>query len=57
VDRERERLALEAAKAQRMLRRFEDLSAARYQTTSSEEELFTELDKASHRREKVGKYV
>ena len=57
VDRERERLALEAAKATRMLRRFEDLSAGRYQTTLSEEELFTELDKASHRREKLAAAV
>lgn len=58
VDRERERLTLGAAKAQRMLRRLEDVAAGRTRSsTLSEEELFAEWEKVSHRREKLAAAV
>ena len=53
VEMQRERLALEAAKAQRMARRFQDLSAGRYQTTVAQEVLAAEMEKAQRRREKL----
>jgi hypothetical protein len=46
VERERERVMLETAKAQRMLRRFEDLATGRYHITATADQLYAELDKA-----------
>jgi hypothetical protein len=40
-----------------MLRRFEDVSAGRYQTTTSEEALFTELDKVRGSKTGFGFWV
>ena len=39
------------AKATRMLRRFEDLSTGRYATSMSADQLYGDLDKATHRRQ------
>ena len=57
VERERERVALEAAKAARMLARFEEVAEGTRRTEMTEEEAYAAFDEATRRREKLARAV
>lgn len=57
VERERERVALEAAKAARMLARFREVAEGTRRTEMTEEEAYAAFDEATRRREKLARAV